>query len=199
MRKLVYYVACTVDRFIARADGSFDFFLTEGQHLTDLVASFPETIPGHLRGVLGVTAQNRRFDTVLMGRATYEVGLKEGVKSPYPHLKQYLFSRTLKQSPDPDVELVAGTAVTAMRQYKQTPGKDIWLCGGGELAATLFPEIDELILKVNPILLGAGIPLFSGFIDETALVLSENKIYSNGFTLLTYELKHEHEQTAQSG
>lgn len=190
MRKLVYYVACSVDRFIARADGSFDFFLTEGQHHADLIASFPETVPGHLRAVIGVMAENRQFDTVLMGRATYEVGLKEGVTSPYPHLKQYLFSRTLKQSPDPDVQLVAGNTVAAVRQLKQSSGKDIWLCGGGELATALFPEIDELILKVNPILLGAGIPLFSGLINETVLELSDSKIYGNGFTLLTYQVKH---------
>ena len=190
MRKLVYYVACTVDRFIARLDGSFDFYLTEGQHLTDLVESFPETVSGHLRGIVGVTAKNRRFDTVLMGRATYEVGVREGVTSPYPHLKQYHFSRSLTQSPDPDVELVTGNAVAVVRQQKQLPGKDIWLCGGGELATTLFPEIDELILKVNPILLGAGIPFFSGPVNETALVLSDSKVYDNGFTLLTYQLKH---------
>lgn len=199
MRKLVYYVACTVDRFIARSDGSFDFFLTEGQHLKDLVTSFPETVPGHLRGILGVTAQNRWFDTVLMGRATYEVGIKEGVTNPYPHLKQYLCSRSLKQSPDPAVELVREDAVAVVKEQKQVHGKDIWLCGGGELATALFPEIDELILKVNPILLGAGIPLFSGDIHETALALSDHKIYSNGFTLLTYRLNHKPERIIPSG
>jgi len=66
MRKLTYYVACTVDRFIAREDGSFDFFLTEGE----LLASFPETVPGHLRDALGVSGEGRWFDAVLMGRAT---------------------------------------------------------------------------------------------------------------------------------
>ncbi|HEX6035390.1 MAG TPA: dihydrofolate reductase family protein, partial [Anaerolineales bacterium] len=195
--KLVYYVACTVDRFIARSDGSFDFYLSEGQHLLDLVEAFPETVPGHMRTAMGVTAENRRFDTVLMGRATYEVGVKEGVTSPYPHMKQYLFSRTFKKTPDPDVELVATNAVAAVRQLKQNDGKDIWLCGGGELATVLFSEIDELILKVNPILLGAGIPLFSGTIQETALELCDSKIYSNGFTLLTYRLKHNNESSAQ--
>lgn len=190
MRKLVYYVACTVDRFIARSDGSFDFYLSEGEHLKDLVEAFPETVPGHLRTVIGVTAENQRFDSVLMGRATYEVGLKEGVTSPYPHMKQYLFSRTLKQSPDSNVELITTDAVTAVRQLKERQGKEIWLCGGGELATALFPEIDELILKVNPILLGAGIPLFSGIVNETALALSDSRIYGNGFTLLTYRVKH---------
>ena len=76
MRKLVYYVACSLDGFIAREDGAFDFALPEGEHLQDLMRRFPETFSGHLRGALGVTAPNQRFDTVLMGRATYEVALK---------------------------------------------------------------------------------------------------------------------------
>jgi hypothetical protein len=50
MRELKYYVACTVDRFIAREDGSFDFFLMEGEQVVDLLESFPETIPAHFRG-----------------------------------------------------------------------------------------------------------------------------------------------------
>jgi dihydrofolate reductase len=162
MRKLIYYVACTVDRFIARPDGSFDCFPAEGEHIAGLIESFPETVPGHLRGALGVRAANRHFDAVLMGRRTYEVGLAAGVTSPYPHLEQYLFSRTMTEAPDPGVELVPGDAVARVRRLKGQEGKGIWLCGGGDLAAALFPEIDELILKVNPLVLGAGIPLFAG-------------------------------------
>ena len=169
MRELKYYVACTVDRFIAREDGSFDFFLAEGEHMAALIRLFPETFPGHLRDALGVRAANRCFDTVLMGRRTYWVGVNLGVTSPYPHMKQYLFSSTLKESPDKNVQLVSGDALAFVRKLKKQPGKNIWLCGGGELATTLFPEIDEIILKVNPILLGSGIPLFSGDVKETSL------------------------------
>src|SRR5262245_54976446 len=190
MRELKYYVACTVDRFISREDGSFDFFLTEGEHLADLIHSFPETIPAHLRDALGVRAENRWFDAVLMGRRTYEVGLKVGVTNPYPHLKQYVFSRTLKESPDQDVELVSGDALALVRSLKKQSGKDVWLCGGADLAATLFSEIDEIILKVNPVLLGAGIPLFSGVIKPTGLELTDSRIYTNGFMLLRYRVKH---------
>jgi dihydrofolate reductase len=77
-RKLVYYVACTVDGFIAREDGSFDWALFHGEHFPDLIERFPETFPVHLRQALGVAQSARRFDTVLMGRKTYEVGLRGG-------------------------------------------------------------------------------------------------------------------------
>ncbi|WP_088888949.1 dihydrofolate reductase family protein [Leptolyngbya ohadii] len=190
MSKLIYWVACTVDRFIAREDGSFDFFLMEGEHVADLLSAFPETIPGYLRGTLGITADNQHFDSVLMGRRTYEVGVKEGITNPYPQMKQYLFSRTLQQSPDPSVELVLSDPVAFVRELKQQPGKDIWLCGGGDLATVLFPAIDEIILKVHPFLLGSGIPLFSGTIPLTSLELTDSKIYKNSFMLLHYHVNH---------
>jgi dihydrofolate reductase len=190
MRELKYYVACTVDRFISREDGSLDFFLTEGEHFAYLIDSFPEIFPAHLRDALGVRAENKWFDAVLMGRKTYEAGLKLGVTNPYPHLKQYVFSRTLNESPDQNVELVSGDALALVKSLKKQPGKDVWLCGGGDLAAVLFPEINEIILKVNPVLLGAGIPLFSGVIQPTGLELIDSRIFNNGFMLLRYRVKH---------
>jgi len=191
MRELKYYVACTLDKFIAREDGSFDFFLNEGEHVADLLKHFPETIPVHFREMLGITAENQQFDAVLMGRKTYEVGLQEGITNPYPQMQQYLFSRTLQESPDPAVELVTTEPLAYVNELKQQPGKDIWLCGGGKLAATLFPAIDEMILKIHPILLGSGIPLFAGAIQLTLLELTQSRIYDNGFMLMHYRLKHQ--------
>ena len=185
MPKLVYYVACSLDGFIAREDGSIDFALANGDHLHDLARRFPETFPGHIRGALGVTAPNQCFDTVLMGRATYEVGLKMGITSPYPHLKQYLFSRAIAASPDPGVELVHDDPVATVRRLKEESGKDIWLCGGARLAAAVFSEIDELILKFNPVVLGTGIPLVAGR-HEARLVLVDSHTYANGFMVVRY-------------
>ena len=189
MRELKYFVACTVDRFIAREDGSFDFFIAEGAHLTDLVKTYPETVPVHLRASLGVKAAANWVDAVLMGRKTYDVGLPFGLKSPYPHLKQYVFSRTMTESRSPDVTLVRSDPLEYVRGLKREPGRDIWLCGGGVLAAAVFPEIDELILKVNPVILGAGIPLFEGPVPQTDLTLEETKTYPNGFMLARYRMR----------
>jgi dihydrofolate reductase len=88
MRQLKYYVACTVDRFIAHPDGTHDGFLMEGEHFTDLITTFPETFPAQFRDILGISGENKCFDTVLMGRKTYEVGLKVGIGNPYPQMQR---------------------------------------------------------------------------------------------------------------
>jgi dihydrofolate reductase len=188
-RRLVYYVACTLDGFIARRDGSFDCFLFEGEHFRDLIAKFPETFPAHLRPALGISAPPQRFDTVLMGRHTYEVGLREGVTSPYAPLRQYVISQTMSSSPDTAVELHRGDPLKLVRRLKGEDGKDVWLCGGSKLAGALYDEIDELILKINPILIGAGMPLFDGGEKPVrAASLIEHVTYSNGFVLARYSL-----------
>jgi dihydrofolate reductase len=190
MRKLIYYVACTVDGFIAREDGSFDCFPMAGEHFADLFDRFPETIPAHLHEALGINfSGNKQFDAVLMGRKTYEVGLNVGLTNPYPSLKQYVFSHSMKASPDRNIELVSDNAVGFVRELKQETGKDIWLCGGGDLAATVVSEIDEMILKLNPVIIGSGIPLFSRAMNPTNLELTDRKIYDNGFLLLHYRLQ----------
>jgi dihydrofolate reductase len=190
MKQLVYYVACSIDGFIARQDGSFNDFLQAGEHLEDLIQSFPETIPGQFREQLGIHADNQYFDTVLMGHKTYEVGAKVGMTNPYPHLKQYLFARRLTASPDANVELISTDAVAQVKQFKQMAGKNIWLCGGGTLAQELLVAnlIDRLILKVNPIMIGAGIPLFSGEVKLPPLGLIDSKIYGNGVAVLHYQV-----------
>jgi dihydrofolate reductase len=186
MRRLVYYIAITADGFIALADGSFGVFLQSGEHMGDLFALLPETVPGHLREAVGVSGPNRRFDTVLMGRRTYQVGLDLGVTSPYPHLRQIVFSRTLSTSPDAAVTLVSGDPLPAVEGLKGEDGRDIWLCGGGELAAAVAPAIDEIILKVNPVVIGAGTPLFARGIEPRRLALVHSRQYANGFALLHY-------------
>lgn len=160
-RKLVYFIACTLDGCIARGDGNTDFFETGGAYLAELAATFPETFPTHARTALGIYAAGQHFDTVIMGRRTYDPALRLGIVSPYAHLRQYVFSRQLPPSDDPAVTVLPGSPVAAVQSLKaEQTGRDIWLCGGGELAAQLLPEIDEVILKLNPVVIGQGISLF---------------------------------------
>jgi dihydrofolate reductase len=191
MRKLTYYVACSVDGFIAHINGSHDGFSQDSEYFADLFSSFPETVPSHLRDAMNIRAENQWFDAVLMGRKTYEIGLKDGVTSPYSHMKQYLFSRSFQESPNENVELISENAIEVITGLKGATGKGIWLCGGANLAATLFAHnlIDELILKINPFLMGSGIPLFSGTIQQAALELTSSKIYKNGVLLIHYKVR----------
>src|SRR5262245_43049563 len=188
MRKLTYFIACTVDGFIARVDGSLDFFPTTGEHLPYIAAEYPETVPGHLRDALGVHARNRHFDIVLMGRNTYEVGTALGITSPYAHLRQYVVSRTMTASPSPDVQLVSTAPGDLVRELKREGGRDIWLCGGALLAGALHDEIDELIVKVNPIVLGTGIHLFSGVRGQTRLALMDHRTFGGGVAIQRYDV-----------
>jgi dihydrofolate reductase len=174
MRTLKYYVACSLNGFIARESGAFDYFVMEGGHGTDWLASFAT------------------FDVVLMGRKTYEVGLKEGVTNPYPAMKSYVFSRTLGESPHENVVIVRENAAEVVRDLKQGgTGKDIYLCGGGELASHLFAAdlIDEVILKVNPVIVGAGIPLVSRETKDISFEPLDTKVHSNGVVVIRHRVK----------
>ena len=96
----------------------------------------------------------------------------------------------MTESPDPDVKLVRDDPLAFVRSLKQAAGRDIWLCSGGELASALYPEIDALILKVSPFVMGRGIRLFARPVPLTPLTLSDSRLYPNGFMRLHYTLEH---------
>ncbi|MFI7519389.1 dihydrofolate reductase family protein [Micromonospora globbae] len=193
MRKLVYYIASTLDGHIAGPDGADPtgpggFWPLPEDYLRHLIAEYPETLPGPARQAMGITAAGTRFDTVLEGRHSYDIGLKVGVTDAYPHLRHLVFSRTLSESPDPAVEIVSGDPVAKVRELKQQDGKDLWLVGGGELAGALYPEIDQLIVKLAPLTIGTGIPLFgrNAVFDPRSWELTDHTVLGSGALFLTY-------------
>jgi dihydrofolate reductase len=162
MRELTYYVAVSLDGYIAGPGGEFDAFLAEGDHMEPIWDRYRGTAPTDLAEAVGFSVDDGPFDTVLMGWNTYAVGLPDHhLPNPYRHLRQVVFTRT-HEAPEGSegVEFTDADPVETVRSLKQENGKGIWLCGGGALAAVLVDEIDRLALKVNPVLLGAGIPLF---------------------------------------
>lgn len=161
MRDLVYYVAVTIDGFIAAPDGDAGFFPIDPEAVGALFTRYPETCPVHLREAFGVNEPAARFDTVIMGAGTHRPAIDAGLTSAYPHLRQYVVTHQ-RFPDDPTVELVSGDVVELVRRLKAESGRDIWLCGGGDLAGQLRDEIDEIQIKLNPVLIGSGVPLVGG-------------------------------------
>ncbi|MBY6349971.1 dihydrofolate reductase family protein [Rhodococcoides corynebacterioides] len=160
MRDVTYYVATSLDGFIAAPDGTWSAFLDEGDHMAVLVDEFADTLPGHVQDALGIQSDATMFDTVIMGWTTYSAALDVGIVSPYPHLRQFVASRHRRSESD-DVTVTDDPAATLGRLRKED-GAGIWLAGGGALAGDLVDQIDRLVLKINPVVLGDGVRLFAG-------------------------------------
>ncbi|GAA4589306.1 dihydrofolate reductase family protein [Planotetraspora phitsanulokensis] len=186
MRKLVYYIGVSIDGYIAGPGGEFDFYPLPDDMTAWITAEYPETVFGPVRSQIGLDAPNGHFDTVVMGRGTYQPGLDVGVTSPYGHLRQYVVSTSTPEIADPDVELVGGDPVALVQRLKKEDGLDIWLCGGGKLAGSVLPEIDELIVKSYPVVAGGGISAFSGAFRPTHFTPSRTRSFSNGATVTWY-------------
>ncbi|MFD5158139.1 dihydrofolate reductase family protein [Streptomyces hawaiiensis] len=191
MRKLVYYIAVTLDGRIAGPGGEYDFFPAGDEQQSAAYSArvntlYPETVPTAHRAAAGLTdAPNRQFDTVVMGSGTYRDALGQGITSPYAHLRQYVVSSTLDADAAPAVTVVPGDSLALVRELKREKdtGSHVWLCGGGKLAGALLPEIDELVVKHYPVVAGAGIPAFDGAFDPTVFVVAERTAFPNGVTL----------------
>lgn len=192
MRDLVYFIAASVDGFIADANGGFDAFPGAGPHVDALARDFPATLPTPALDAYRVPPQARRdpFDTVLMGWNTYALGLPVGFDSPYAHLRQLVFTRThLDHAVPPEVELVGSDPASYVAELKTQGGGDIWLCGGSALAGALIDQIDRVVVKTYPVLLGAGLPLFAvGASTQIALEHTERRELAAGIAMNSYRV-----------
>ncbi|WP_328438616.1 dihydrofolate reductase family protein [Streptomyces sp. NBC_00444] len=193
MRKLTYYIACSLDGFIGDPSGDATAMLSfvDEEFFEFLKSEYPETLPTHGRRALGLDdLENKRFDTIIQGRGSYELALKEGVTSPYAHLREYVASRTLKESPDPHVEIIADDLVGKVRELKEEDSEfGIYLCGGAQIAGELLDEVDELVIKSYPIVYGSGMPMFGSGSAVTEFTLDDVRTFKNGAVVRTYSRK----------
>lgn len=169
MRRIRYQVACSLDGYIADPEGGFDWIITDPE--IDFKALFSQ------------------FDTLLMGRRTYEVVAKGG--EAYPGMKVFVFSRTLRQDDHPEVTIVAENVEQRIDEIRSQPGKDIWLFGGGELFRSLLELgcVDTVEPAVIPVLLGGGLPLLPSPAVRRSLSLTGHRVYSSGIVLLEYAVQ----------
>ncbi|MBD2072746.1 dihydrofolate reductase [Phormidium sp. FACHB-592] len=169
MRRIILFIAASLDGYIARPSGEVDWLFTDQDYgYTEFLAS---------------------VDTVLMGRKTYEQVLTFG-EFPYQEKQSYVFSRDPGFDASPHAETVRTDIKAFVETLRQSNGKDIWLVGG---AALIYPFLkhellDELILSVHPILLGSGIPLFSETDLTTPLQCLASHCYDSGLVQMKYQV-----------
>jgi dihydrofolate reductase len=175
MRRIVYSVAMSLDGYITGPNGEYDWIVIDPD------IDFKEIFS--------------RFDTLLMGRRTFEVAGGGGGKGG---MKTFVFSRTLRPADHPKVNLVADNQDQFLRELRGQPGKDIWLFGGGELFRSLLDarQVDGVEVAVIPVLLGGGIPLLPPPARQATLKLENSRVYpKTGTVSLDYTVEYAPEKS----
>lgn len=170
MRQLVLHAAVSLDGYLARPDGSVDWL--------------PKDMPP------GFEKFFERFDATIMGRKTYDVGLKLGGEEQFtPEWNWYVFSRNPQLEHSPRVQLVSEDICEFTKRLKAADGKEIFLMGGGEVTRALLDAdmIDVVDLMIVPVLLGAGIPMFAAEFPQRGLRLVEYETFAGGLLHASYE------------
>lgn len=168
MRKIILYIATSLDSYIARNDHSLDWLFTDQDY--------------------GYTPFLGTIDTTLMGYTTFEQVLGFG-EFPYQDKKNFVFTRNHADTNYPYAVFISGNIEQIVTELKNAEGKDIWLIGGGEINTILLNAnlIDSIIISIHPVILGAGIPLFTGIIRESHFELVDTVSFSSGLVQLTYK------------
>ena len=179
MRKIIYYVASSIDGYIAGVNGEIGLFAQQKQG----------------EGVQQYLADLQEFDTVIMGRKTYEFGYQYGLtpgQLAYPHMQHYIFSSSLQfKNKYPSLH-VCELDLGFIQELKSQEGSDIYLCGGGQFAAWLLEKemIDVVKIKLNPIVLGSGVRLFGHSEKAFTLELKESKRYDDNLQISSYTINY---------
>jgi dihydrofolate reductase len=170
MRKIVYSVAMSLDGYVAGPNGEADWITMD-----------PE---------IDFAALYARFDTVLIGRKTYEQVKEMGGGEAMPGMTSIVASRTLKPEDCPGATVIGDGLGDRVRELRAASGKDIWLFGGGVLFRSLLDAglVDEVGVAVMPVLLGGGVPLLPAG-DRARLRLTGNKLYKSGIVSLEYAVE----------
>ena len=167
MRKIILYIASSLDGFIARKNGEIDWLFSDADY--------------------GYKKFYASIDTVLVGNKTYRqsLGFEE---APFKGKQVFVFTHK-PGKPAPGVQFVTNS-VGLVKKLKNAQGKHIWLCGGSQIISVLLNSglCDEIILSIHPIILGSGIPLFD-VQKEINLKFVKSKSFPSGLVQLHYLAK----------
>lgn len=173
-RKVIVHIAASADGYIAGENEDLDW-------LTSRPAP---------KGFYGIEAFMKTVDTMILGRRTYDAGLRMGGKFD-PTQRTIVFSRQA-----PPAEIPAGVEFTSepvapfVRRLVERPGKHIWLMGGGELIAAFLDAqaIDEFVISVIPVFIGDGIPLIARRPRRVPLEVESVEKFEDGLVQLRYRV-----------
>ena len=174
-RNVIVHIATSADGYIARPDGDLEWLTSR---------------PAPKR-FYGMNAFMRSIDTTLLGRKTYEVGLRLGAKFDSER-RTFVFSRHAPPADAPSgVEFVNGPIGPFVSRLREHPGKDIWLMGGGDLIASFLDEqaIDEFVISVVPVFIGDGIQLIAPRHRHVPLDLQSVERFEDGLVQLRYRVQ----------
>ena len=169
MRRVRYQVACSLDGFIAGPDDDFGWITPEPSFDFDELYA--------------------QFDTLLMGRRTYEIVRAAG--EDFRGKEVLVASRTLEPESQLEIEVVSDGLEERIRELRSQSGGDIWLYGGGELFSQVlgWGLVDTVEPAIIPILLGSGIPFLPSPAVRRRLTLVRHRAYPSGMVLLEYEVQ----------
>ncbi len=178
--KTQYYVASSLDGFIADRENRIDWLMEFGmEEFSADYAAFIENI--------GV---------IVMGSRTYEFLLGEGL-AEWPYAGQMcwvLTSRELPRIEGADIRFARGDITDLHREWAAAArdlGKDIWIVGGGDVAAQVYDAglLDELLITIMPVVLGAGAPLLPTAANSPVFEVVETHAFSGGALGATYRTR----------
>jgi dihydrofolate reductase len=132
------------------------------------------------------------FATALLGRRTYELTQQPGAPPWPPGWDIYVASRTLRPSDHPAVHVIGDDMESAITRLRSKPGRDIWLFGGGVLAANLLAMdlVDVIEIAIMPVVLGDGVRFVDRVARRVPLQLTRMQRSSVGIVNLQYEVRH---------
>ncbi len=171
---VVYYVACSLDGYIATTEGGVEW-----------LSAFQGTGEDY-----GFTEFNKSVEALLMGSHTYEFTLTQPAW-PAPNTPSWVFTKRSLPIAHPSVTLTSDDPSAVVADLETRGLRRAWLMGGAALAGSFQSRrlISEYLISVMPVVLGEGIPLFTGAAHLHALELTGTKHYASGIVQLSYRRK----------
>jgi dihydrofolate reductase len=171
MVEIVYYVATSLDGFIATLDGGIDWLPRQDPEGEDF----------------GYRAFYDSVDGLIMGRLTYDK-IRRHAAWPYPRKPCWVFSHRPLESEPPEVIQTAQPLAELVAEMDRYKLKRIFLVGGGKLASQFQRQglITEYDIGLVPVILGSGTPLFAGSAELEKLKLLDTRCFATGEVLMRY-------------